>query len=458
MGRDATDRADDTMHVNAPASTPPSLRLFPGEGAGLAACFVFLLWANAITPLWADDYCRTMPFSLPTIVHIVWGNYNFWTGRWFTTLATFVVLDLRPYGGLAVFAVLNAGIFTFLVHVVAHLCWQLAGQPPLPRARYGAMQCVMVFLMLWWLPRTIGEVALWKTGAIGYLWPVAGEMWVLARIVTGRTDMRAMQYGAVFLIATFLEPLSLLLTLLLAGVALKAWRQGVLPPWALLCAHAAGTLVLGVAPGNYVRMHTMTPSPLPDRLDGLLGNLGSLFDPFWLPFVALLAVGVFMDRGLHPFPACLRAGRGWVPCVLALAYMACLLMFPREALAARVSFPASVLLACYLACLLARSVATPGFGRIMAVGGGMLVVLHLAIVVPDLTLLARIAHERDAATRAQVARDLPVVLPRVTWGPRHKLLYVRKDIIFVGINPDPHNMLTACYAQAMGASSVRSAP
>ncbi|MDT8872462.1 hypothetical protein RAA17_18150 [Komagataeibacter rhaeticus] len=120
--------------------------------------------------------------------------------------------------------------------------------------------------------------------------------------------------------------------------------------------------------------------------------------------------------GAHPFPACLRAGRGWMFGVLALAYMACLLMFPREALAARVSFPASVLLVCYLACLLARCVAEPGFGRVMALGCAGLVAAHLAIVVPDLTLLARISRERDAQTRAQVARDQPVVLPASPWG------------------------------------------
>ncbi|GBQ14283.1 DUF6056 family protein [Komagataeibacter rhaeticus] len=458
MARAAPDRASYTMHAQAPPHIPARDRLFPGEGAGLVLCFAFLLWANAVTPLWADDYCRSMPFSLPTIARIVWGNYNFWTGRWFTTLVTFVVLDLRPYGGLVAFAVVNAGLFTFLVHVVGHLCWRVAGRPALPRAGYGVAQCLVVFLMLWWLPRTIGEVALWKTGAIGYLWPVAGEMWVLARIVSGRMDMRGVQYAAVFLIATFLEPLSLLLTLVLAGITVQAWRQARRLPWALLGAHAAGTLVLGVAPGNYVRMRTMTPSPLTDRLDGLLGNLGSLFDPFWLPFVLLVGMGLCMGRGHTPFPACLRAGRGWMFGALALAYMACLLMFPREALAARVSFPASVLLVCYLACLLARCVAEPGFGRVMALGCTGLVAAHLAIVVPDLTLLARISRERDAQTRAQVARDQPVVLPRVTMGPRHKLLYVRKDIIFVGINPDPHNMLTACYARAMGASSVRSAP
>ncbi|AXY22968.1 hypothetical protein CD178_02216 [Komagataeibacter saccharivorans] len=87
-----------------------------------------------------------------------------------------------------------------------------------------------------------------------------------------------------------------------------------------------------------------------------------------------------------------------------------------------------------------------------------LIAMHLAIVIPDLTLLAHISHDWVASTRAQVAQDRPVVLRQITMGPRHKLLYVRKDIIFVGINPDPHNFLTACFAQAMGASSVRAVP
>ncbi|KON63920.1 hypothetical protein KOEU_26250 [Komagataeibacter europaeus] len=438
------------------ACIPP--RPEPGERVGLALCFMFLLWANWVTPLWADDYCRTMPFHPATIVRIVWGNYNFWTGRWFTTLATFFVLDLRPYGSLAAFAVVNAGIFTFLVHVVVHMCRAVAGRPPPACWRDGMVQYLLVFLMLWWLPRTIGEVALWKTGAIGYLWPVAGEMWLLARILSRRTDMNGVQHGAVFLIATFLEPLSLLLTLVLAGDAVRAWKRGRRAPWALLCSHGMGTLVLGIAPGNYVRMRTMTPSPVMDRLDGLLGNLGSLFDPFWLPFVAVIGTGLFLGRRQTPFPACRCAGHGAWFVGLALAYMALLLMFPREALAARVSFPASVLLVCYLTCLLFTCPAGRVFSWVMTSGCAGLAVMHMAIVVPDLVLLARISHDRVASTREQVARDQPVVLPRVTMGPRHKLLYVRKDIIFVGINPDPHNMLTMCFARAMGASSVRSVP
>lgn len=442
--------------MGSPADTTP--RLLPGERAGLALCSAFLLWANWVTPLWADDYCRTMPPHLATILRTVWGNYNFWTGRWFTTLVTFLFLDLHQYGSLAVFAVLNAGIFVFLVHVTVGMCRSAAGNPPVPSAILGLAQTVLVFLMLWWLPRTIGEVALWKTGAIGYLWPVAGEIWVMARILSRRTHMNAVQYGVVFLIATFLEPLSLLLTLFLTGTCIRAFRQGRAAPWALLCSHAAGTLVLGMAPGNYVRMRTMPPSPLTDRLDGLLGNLGSLFDPFWFPFMLLVGLGLFMGRKHLRFPDCLRGGKGWIFAAMAMAYMALLLMFPRAALAARLSFPASVFLACYLTCLLFQCPALPVFRRITELSCMGLIAMHLAIVIPDLTLLAHISHDWVASTRAQVAQDRPVVLRQITMGPRHKLLYVRKDIIFVGINPDPHNFLTACFAQAMGASSVRAVP
>ncbi|GAB6966206.1 hypothetical protein JCM25156A_02430 [Komagataeibacter kakiaceti JCM 25156] len=433
-------------------------RFMPGEWPGLALCSAFLLWANLITPLWADDYCRTMPPHIGTILRIVWGNYNFWTGRWFTTLITFLFLDLHHYGSLIVFAVVNTAVFAFLVHVVLHMCRNAVGDAPTPDTRTGLAQCLLVFLMLWWLPRTIGEVALWKTGAIGYLWPVAGEMWVLARVLSHRTHMNAAQYIAVFLIATFLEPLSALLALILLGSCVLAWKHARPIPWALLCSHGAGMVMLGLAPGNYVRARTLPPSPLPDRLDGLLGNTGSLFDPFWIPFVLVIGTGLFMGRRRLSLPRCLRAGHGWVFAALALIYMVFLLMFPRAAMAARVSYPASVLLACYLACLLFSCPLNPAFRAVLAVSCVGLTAMHMAIVIPDLTRLARISHDWVASTRAQVARDQPVVLPRVTMGPRHKLLYVRKDIIFVGINPDPHSMLTACFARAMGASSVRSVP
>ncbi|GBQ66803.1 hypothetical protein AA15237_0002 [Komagataeibacter xylinus NBRC 15237] len=445
-----------TLPMTVPAHAAP--RFLPGEKLALGLCFVFLLWANRVTPLWADDYCRTIPFSPRMIFHIVWGNYFFWTGRWFITLVTFFILDLHHYGSLVAFAVVNAGVFVFLVHVVVHMCRREAGHEPRPSARTGFVQCLLVFLMLWWLPRTIAEVALWKTGAIGYLWGVTGEMWILSRLLAGRARMNVAQYGAVFLIATAMESISLLMALFVLGWAAWAWKNSRPVPWALAVSHALGTFTLGVAPGNYMRARFMTPSTLPDRLDGLTGNLGSLFDPFWVPFVLLIGIGLFMGRRQLRFPACLRCGRGWMFAALALAYMLLLLIFPREALAARVSYPASVFLVCYLACLLFSCPVGAVFSKVMAVTCTGLAVMHLAIVIPDLTLLARISHDWAVSTQAQVARDQPVVLHKVTMGPRHKLLYVHKDIIFVGINPDPRNQLTMCYAWAMGASSVRAVP
>jgi hypothetical protein len=210
-------------------------------------------------------------------------------------------------------------------------------------------------------------------------------------------------------------------------------------------------------------------SPLTDRLAGVLANLGSLFDAYWLPVVAIVALSLVYrggpdktapapDRthrisGPHAVGRVFRAGQGWIFLVVALLYMATLLGPPRAALAARVSFPASIFLVCYIAAVFFQRPVTERANRI-----GILVLLvllgcHLAVVVPDLRYLARVHRTWADDKQFQMGPDTDVTLPMVRVNGR--TLYTRKDMFFEGLTADPTYFVNRCYAAVMHVRTVR---
>ena len=169
--------------------------------------------------------------------------------------------------------------------------------------------------------------------------------------------------------------------------------------------HVAGCVLLLAAPGNFVRANALPSGPFSDHVAGVIGNLGSLFDVWWIPAMALVALSLMYGgsvrepAGSNAQPDCsgrrgiwdiLRAGHGWIFLVLALVYMLILLALPRPTLAARVSFPASIFLICYLAALFFQRPVTNRDNRIGVPVLLVLLACHLAIVVPDLRDLAQI--------------------------------------------------------------------
>jgi hypothetical protein len=265
---------------------------------------LFLVFANIETPLWGDDYCYIMPFSISKAFALAWRDYFDWTGRFFASAILYIAMAIGRSWSMIAFDLLNAVIFIALIRNVLALA-QPAGEVPrslLARAN----DVVFVALTLWWLPRTIGEVALWKTGAIGYLWAVTGELFVVRLVLAPGAGNRWWHIPFGFFIATFLEPLSLVISGLLLARCFWLRRQRRPAPLGLAGGHLAGTVFLLVAPGNFVRAATLAASSPLDRIVGVVGNLGSLFDLTWIVAVAVVALaGAGLARAA-------LAGRGWM--------------------------------------------------------------------------------------------------------------------------------------------------
>jgi hypothetical protein len=437
----------------------------------LAIVFLFMGWANIATPLWGDDYCEVIPVGLTGPFAFAWHDYFTWTGRFFVTAITYFVISPDPIWPAIPFDIVNAAIFVCLVRNVIGLARALGGQsavaerPPLA----AAIDTGFVALLLWWLPRDIGEVALWKTGSIDYLWAVTGELWVLRWMLAGNRGNSIWRPLFAFAIATFLETISVLVSALLVVICVWRWRRQRRDPVGLLVGHVTGTICLLAAPGNFVRAGTLAPSPVSDRLAGVFASLGSLFDAYWLAAVAIVVLSLVYDVGpgktapgsdmAHGVPrrreigAIARAGQGWVFVVLMLAYMATLLGPPRAALAARVSFPASIFLICYIVAVFFQRPVTDRHNRIGFLVLLVLLACHMAIVVPDLRYLARIHRTWDDDKQFQAGPDTDVTLPIVR--VRGRTLYTRKDLFFEGVTSDPAYFVNRCYAAAMHVRTVR---
>jgi hypothetical protein len=436
----------------------------------LAIALLFLIWANIETPLWGDDYCEAIPVGLTGPFALAWHDYFTWTGRFFVTAITYYVIS-QDRTAAVLFDIGNAAIFVCLIRNVVALARALgvphvtAERPPLA----SAVDFGFIALLLWWLPRDIAEVALWKTGSIDYLWAVTGEVWVLRWVFADSRTNGIWRVPAACMIATFLETTSVLVSALL--VVLCLWRRHNRrpAPVGLTIGHLIGTLILLVAPGNFVRAATLAPSPLWDRAAGVLASLGSLFDAWWIPAVAIVALALGY-RGSHGDAAAsadmtghgsgmggvatiLRAGRGWMFVILALIYMATLLGPPREALAARVSFPASIFLVSYIATVFFQRPVTDRDNRIGVLALLVLFVCHMAVVVPDLLRLARIDRAWAEDGQFRMGQDTDVTLPVVRVHGR--TVYTRKDMFFEGLSPDPDYFINQCYAAAMHVRTVR---
>lgn len=388
-----------------------------GQAIALSLCFIFVLWANLITPLWSDEWCRLgLAQDLAGVFRETWIDYKTWAGRIAPSFMAYYSFGPGFGGPVPWFEIVNTGMFVWLAWLLVRIPERICGVS-IARTRgfagafaIQATACVA----LWWVPGSIGEAGLWKTGALVFLWPVAGAAFLLERglaIRQGATPRPAafvaLLVGAV-VFGTTLEPLVLATTLLLAALA---WTARSSPRSFRLiamiaAAHALGGFIMLTAPGNYVRAGVaFVPASLDERLMAWYWFLRRILDPAWIIAVAALGV-VWVRLPRYDRRRMLRAA---LPGGIAAAlYLAVLIPLPAAVLGTRVGFPPGVALAGVLVGLL---VALPPLPRRDAA----LALLVGLVVLPVLSMRSA----RDLIEIAAIQRDWPAVSAvRTTVGER----------------------------------------
>lgn len=463
----------------ATPTAPARPMLPPAAILSLIAWFALVFAASWLMPHWADDWCRSGIENVATLVEKISDEYFSWTGRLAPTALTYFHLSSVLPHTLTVFYLINAGLFATLVLFLARLV--VATLPPDHRSQWAgpSQQCLLLFvtgLAIWWLPASIGEVALWKTGAIGYLWGVALSVLLLERSFALAAGSEAPRIAWVlalaalgFVTATFLEPLSLCVLAALGIMALAALLRRRPGRWALVlvaAAHGLGTLALLVAPGNVVRAADIEAVTATAWREHWYWFLRRVFSEELVAVFAVLLICMAVQAwraGPGRRAAALWAlGRSALRIGLPFAafvavYLAVLAPLPGSVVQARrVGFPVSV-------ALVGAAIGLLLLIRIRAGAAAALAIACLVIVYPITAWVVL----RDGHADARIQNEWAAIIARDHQGPSSELalplaqsptgtsVMTLKHRFLSGFQEHPDYWANRCYARYIRVASVR---
>lgn len=260
----------------------------------LSLLFLIFLFLNFKTPLWADDLCR-FGFDWIWSFKVAFHEYLNWTGRIFVIFVTQTFLKNQIL--ISLFNILNSLVFPYFVLII-FMCSSLR----LPNKKTDLIDLILITALVITFSNGFAEVALWKTGAIAYMWPMAAELTILYFYIKNN---RECQSGTVFkyafpllcfVTATSLElvsiPVSLfLLFYVIFNILSKNRISETMFIGSLL--HLIGTLVLIIAPGNYERLDALNiQTPFMLRvMDTIIAFKNFVIEGGWI-FAILLALTI----------------------------------------------------------------------------------------------------------------------------------------------------------------------
>ncbi|MCL5260839.1 MAG: DUF6056 family protein [Gammaproteobacteria bacterium] len=228
--------------------------------------FIYLLCINFFTPLWADDYGRSLALSgFSELFHAVAQTYFDWSGR--ITVMFFTYLFLwKNTAALLIFNFVNSLVFiAFIYFIFLNACARK------PSGKYDLVLLFVIFNLVWFLPTAIGEVAFWKTGAIGYLWVLTASLALVypftrltlenIDIIPHKITVRVLLLIASLLLGACLENVSAAMCFyFVCSIIFLQVKKRKIPAWVyyVTFGYIAGTVLLIIAPGNFHRIAVIT--------------------------------------------------------------------------------------------------------------------------------------------------------------------------------------------------------
>jgi hypothetical protein len=340
---------------------------------GLLPAFAFLI-LNIATPRFADDYCRyALSLDLPEIVSLVIDEYTNWTGRFPVIFLTRVVFSLGDFG-IVLFNLLNTLVLFLTVKMLTEIISPTKAEPKkitLENSHWSTIQSTAVFhitfyALLWFTLFRFGEVTLWKTGAIQYLWGCALALFALKPIIdfvssSGKNDnckpslIYKICYPLLcFLGGAWLENLSVgVCAIWLGCFAYNARSKSQKPPPSLfhgLIAWVIGSVILIAAPGNFARSESLgdTTSIL-DMLPFVLERGYYYFAGEWLFLALLFSISLIYFK---PQQFRRRVVVAIIFAGLGLLTLLAMVAAPIQSFVSRAAFPFEFFLICSIMALL----------------------------------------------------------------------------------------------------------
>ena len=259
---------------------------------------------NQLTPLWADDFCRFANHtSIFQAIEKSYIRYFERSGRFFVYIINYFVFGNYP-DSMPFFNLLNAAIFCFFVYLVF-----VSAFGRKPKYITDAIYILLIFDLLFVGTSGIGEVALWKSGAVGYLWAGTLELVTLIpffffikerKSPFSKKLLRVGYYLIAFIASTFLEHLSFAVTLIILFIVLEAKiKNKVIPRYLSIATlfHLLGSLLLLFSKGNFIQSSIQHTLPLTETIV----NNFELLQPITQGVLGWIFVFFFILALMNPF-------------------------------------------------------------------------------------------------------------------------------------------------------------
>lgn len=398
-----------------------------------------------------------------------------WTGRFPVMFITRVTLSLGDLGML-LFNISNALVLVVGCRLAAHFVVPEAGGH-----KTSVQLCILSFFlfMFWFFPHRIGEVALWKTGAIQYFWGCIIALCALTPVVDRVVLDRPIEWGTTryvgwvllcFIGGAWLENITVAIaaTWLMLLVYTRFGLNRVIERHLVigLIAWTLGMVLLIIAPGNYARVEVIGDQT------GLIGKITpiSMHLYEYLSKGVLLIYVLFCVIALITRPADIRKRLG-ISLVFATVGVLSIIATagaPAASFVGRVAFPFEFFMIFAALSLFPVQVFThtTGFSFQRSALLGLCGASYLALAADFVVVLKMyrgvLQQEQARHQIIEEARDggktADLILPALFFGERYDTIdgsvntgrYFARDI-----TPDTSHWRNTCYARAHNVESVR---
>ena len=340
----------------------------------------------------------------------------------------------------------------------------------IPKNLRDGLYILLIFDLVFIGTRGIGEVALWKTGSVGYLWGVTLELAILTpffayvrnKIYPFTNKYLILAFYFVSLIASmFLEHLSLAVSAVVLYICLDSkLNKKNIPKFLVvsLALHLVGTFLLIFSKGNFARALLEQTLPLSERI---ITNLNLFYVQGTLGWVLVLFWIIALTNKL--FLGNVRKSVIWLIFSLASITILSFAFSPTElSFNYRTAFPFEIFI------ILAIVYLAKFMPKIAIFEITILLILSVNTLGHGITAYKNSLNiHRQVSQRAEIIESLKkrgedlLIVPRISLQNGNILNepeLINKYKYISDLRSDPNHWINTCYASAIGLNKIATPP